>query len=1083
MTTPPPFRDRIVARMIEDLVGPLSVDEVLKDRPTQRYTTGILYPQGTRIEASEDEDGGQAVNETEDAASSPEEAGVSLHAALKPSVAGLSFAVKRIDAHTPIAKISVRCATYKRFAVNASGEQIEGEPGSRDAERWRRTPLAAERSVELTPGESRIDLGAHGIAGMELYLLVTPHAGVVTVTAAVSNQRRRGDSSAYDEEQHFFQVELVVEKIANGSFAPRPSRRAQTDDDSRTAALIYRDVKEYVVGHTCSARVVLGDDPDDVLALKTDWVPAVIVPSVSDSGDPAFDVLRSATERRPLEALWLADAASPMLEDGLEELVAAYRKWIAGEEGRIAQLSSDLRAQATNNIARCKRGADRMAEGIAAIRSDANVRRAFQLAQKAMHMQFAWSRDGEALVWRPFQLAFQLLVLDSLASRGHADRETMDLLWFPTGGGKTEAYLALTAFVIMLRRLRGDDKDDGAGVAVLMRYTLRLLTIQQFQRAAAMICACELLRRRAEKSTDKIPKLGKKPIGIGLWVGAAATPLTLKDAVNRVEGDPSTPIQLTACPCCGSGLDWKITSKESIVECSSQKDEPKEDEASPKKKKKAKADDASKEKVECELAATGARLPIWTIDEEVYSYTPSLLIGTVDKFAQIVRKTATGVLFGRGTQNAPPDFIIQDELHLISGPLGSIAGLYEVAIDELCRRHAIRPKIIGSTATIRRAEEQIRSLFDRKTYQFPAPGLDAGNSGFAVTDPSRPGRKHVGIITAGRSATYVLQALVASLLQAATEAGATPEERDYYWTLVTYFNSLRELGRALVLMQDDVPVSISQFAARRAEARREIDEPAELTSRVKAYEIRDMLEQLNRSATDPEAVDLLVASNMISVGMDIRRLGLMVVNAQPKTLSEYIQATSRVGRGKVPGIVVTMYNSMRARDRSHYETFETWHRCLYRDVEATSVTPFASRAQDKALHAVLAALVRHTVPGMDRKPKLDQVRRASAEQIAGLIEQRVARVDSAERTVVAQKLKRLIDQWVGRPDLQEYWDDYERKTSLMMSAEQFAAKADVDSDLDPEGARRALWPTPNSMREVEAGTPFVLRHMLKAEGN
>jgi hypothetical protein len=329
----------------------------------------------------------------------------------------------------------------------------------------------------------------------------------------------------------------------------------------------------------------------------------------------------------------------------------------------------------------------------------------------------------------------------------------------------------------------------------------------------------------------------------------------------------------------------------------------------------------------------------------------------------------------------------------------------------------------------------------------------------------------------------MLQAIVASLLQTASEPGATDEERNYYWTLVTYFNSLRELGRALVLMQDDVPVSIKQFAARRAETRRGIDAPAELTSRVPSYEIRDMLDRLGKPVGNPGAVDLLVASNMISVGMDIPRLGIMVVNAQPKTLSEYIQATSRVGRGKVPGIVVTMYNSMRARDRSHFETFETWHRCLYRDVEATSVTPFASRAQDKALHAVLVAIVRHTVPGMDRRPVLDDLRRSEVEKVAALIESRVARVDPAERAMVAHKLRRLIDEWSGRSDLQVYWDDYGRQTSLLMSAEQFAARADVDPDLDSEGARRTMWPTPNSMREVEAGTPFVLRPVLRAEGS
>ena len=740
--------------------------------------------------------------------------------------------------------------------------------------------------------------------------------------------------------------------------------------------------------------------------------------------------------------------------------MAAYREWIAYEEARIPSLPAEFQAQAQRHVDRCGLGAQRMTDGITSIGSDKDVSAAFQLAQSAMATQFGWSRKSETLKWRPFQLAFQLLVIPSLADRSHSDREIMDLLWFPTGGGKTEAYLALAAFIILLRRLRATKQDNGAGVAVLMRYTLRLLTVQQFQRAAAMIFACELLRRRVADGGTALPSLGTAEIGIGLWVGAAATPPTLQGALNRSPGDPSTPEQLTNCPCCGVRLSWKLSPRESTVECAS---------------------DAGT----CELAESGPRLPVWTIDEEVYRHIPSLLIGTVDKFAQIVRRPDTTVIFGHGTTHAPPDLIIQDELHLISGPLGSIAALYEVAIDELCRTGSARPKIVGSTATIRRAEEQIRALFDRGTYQFPAPGLDAGNSGFAVTDFENPerGRLHVGLTTAGRSATYMLQALAASLLQSATAPSASPEERDHYWTLVTYFNSLRELGRALVLMQDDVPVSITQFAARRGEKPRLIEAPSELTSRVRSYEIRDMLERLDKPASVPEAVDLLVASNMISVGMDIRRLGLMIVNSQPKTLSEYIQATSRVGRGDAPGVVITMYNSMRARDRSHFETFETWHHCLYRDVEATSVTPFASRAQDKALHAVLVALVRHLVPGMDRRPILDDIRRADAERIASTIEARAARVDPAERGIVSQKLQRLIDQWASRPDLQTYWDDYNRRTSLLMSAEQFAAKADVDADLDTEGARRALWPTPNSMREVEPGAPFVLRHVLKSEGN
>ncbi|MHB8512196.1 MAG: helicase-related protein [Actinomycetota bacterium] len=1031
----------------------MSDEEIFDDRPTQRYSTGILYPPGSRIKPDEDEDGGASASYDDDMPSTPDDSGVALHATLKPSAAGLSFAVAPSSKSAePRIRAAIQCAEYKRFAVDEEGNEIEGVPATRSRERWRRFPLRAEIDIPLLDVDQIIDLAPFGISGLNLYVISARQGGLITVTVAMYNTRQRGDSSAYDEEQHFFQSTLRIACTSDGDLAPRPSMRMQNDDDSKTAGLIYRDVQEFAVGHTCSARTI--EEGTTAVAVETDWIPSVVVPAISDKGYPGFEKLRTNSDRKPLEASWLADAPPNAINEALSEFVSCYDTWIADEASRIDSLPFQFQTQAKLNLDRCMNGSERMLGAIRLISADSQVRTAFQLAQRAMNMQFVWRRNTP-LVWRPFQLAFQLLVLESLAVSDHVDRETMDLLWFPTGGGKTEAYLALTAFIILLRRLRQDSDQAGSGIVVLMRYTLRLLTIQQFQRAAAIICACELLRRESRDADSAISNLGAEPVGIGLWVGAAATPATLADALNRKPGDPSTHEQLTKCPCCGERLEWKLSPKESTVVCNS------EDEI-------------------CELADGGTPLPVWTIDDVIYRMRPSLLIGTVDKFAQIVRKPETTVLFGRRTTSLPPELIIQDELHLISGPLGSVAGLYEVAIDELCRSKGLRAKIIGSTATIRRAEDQIRSLFDRKTYQFPAPGIDANNSGFAVVDQSLPGRVHVGLTTSGRSATYMLQALVASLLQAASDPVASEEERNYYWTLVAYFNSLRELGRALVLMQDDVPVSIRQFAARREEQERKVAAPDELTSRVRSFEIRDMIDRLEIPASNPESVDLLVASNMISVGVDIQRLGLMVVNAQPKTLAEYIQATSRVGRGAVPGIVVTTYNSMRARDRSRFETFETWHRCLYRDVEATSVTPFAARAQDKALHAVLVALVRHQIQEMTTSPVLTDVRLPAVEQLCSIIEARVRSVDPAETAVVSSKLQRLIDTWVSRPDLQVYWDDYNRRISLLMSAEQFAAKADVNPEQDQEGARRALWSTPNSMREVEAGTPFVLRSTLRA---
>ena len=325
------------------------------------------------------------------------------------------------------------------------------------------------------------------------------------------------------------------------------------------------------------------------------------------------------------------------------------------------------------------------------------------------------------------------------------------------------------------------------------------------------------------------------------------------------------------------------------------------------------------------------------------------------------------MLFGIGTEHDPPDLILQDELHLISGPLGTMVGIYESAIDIMCSSAGTRPKVVGSTATIRRAGHQVRALFDRVAFQFPPSAIDSDDAFFAVKDEEAAGRTHVGVTTAGRSAKFMLQGVAASLLQSGY-ALPDPANRDAYWTLVAYFNSLRELGGALVLVEDDVGSSLRILGRRYGEVPRPLDALHELTSRVSQAEIRDLLDELALKAGEPGAVDVLLASNMISVGVDIPRLTTMIVNGQPKTVAEYIQATSRVGRGAHPGLIVTVYNAGRARDRARYETFVEWHSALYRDVEATSVTPWAARARDRAIHAVLVALTRGFMPEMADQP-------------------------------------------------------------------------------------------------------------------
>jgi hypothetical protein len=380
-------------------------------------------------------------------------------------------------------------------------------------------------------------------------------------------------------------------------------------------------------------------------------------------------------------------------------------------------------------------------------------------------------------------------------------------------------------------------------------------------------------------------------------------------------------------------------------------------------------------------------LPVLTVDEPIYRRLPAFLIATVDKFAAMPWVGSVGSFFGRveradnegfygpadpghGTPLpaplAPPDLIIQDELHLISGPLGSIAGLYETALEALCCREVdgkrIRPKLIASTATVRRAQTQIQALFDRsRTAIFPPPGPERSDSFFARADlASERSRLYLGLAAPGRSPKVLFLRAATTLAAAAQriwdhEGGVAAygadklNPADPYMTVISYFNALRELGSARRIVEDEVRLRATRYGSRQRVgdlvtrlADRTLHDPLELTSRIPTAEVSDTKARLNQTFDKKDAVDVALATNMISVGLDVTRLGLMLVSGQPKTVGEYIQATSRVGRNPDrPGLVIALLNVHKPRDRSHYERFSYWHAAFYRAVEATSVTPFA----------------------------------------------------------------------------------------------------------------------------------------------
>tara|TARA_R110000824_G_scaffold24090_5_gene85397 strand:+ start:13920 stop:17135 length:3216 start_codon:yes stop_codon:yes gene_type:complete len=1054
-------RDDLVDLTRRLILGPLETEETIGSAPLDTYLTGILWPEGNVLPEMEDEGEGAAT-----VAGEPDEGdGIPGYRAIRPCSIGITFAV---DADNAVTIDLDDTSRYRQIQQEAE------EPGGRRRRAWVREYLGYTALIpagvggqwnvtEFTDrdGERVED---HGIR-LHVRRRIIDRQQVITVT--LINSMHESDDATRDE-VCLFQTGVRV-RTADGSQSIRPRpvvAQFGGDEDAQSAQLLYRGSMEFAVGHGVSASWEPVDGAG-TSGVRTEWMPAAHVKGMSAAGHDRLGHFNGAFPLA-LNASWLAGF------DQREEVVAAlsafietYRNWIAEElSATVSDLNLEHHEIAQINLDRCLQVAARMQLGIRKLEDDDDAWTAFTLANEAMDRQSNYAAKGEKrspLRWRPFQLAYFLLVLPGLVDpdEPEAAADCVDLLWFPTGGGKTEAYLALTAFEILLRRLRDADRRGEGGVDVLMRYTLRLLTVQQFQRAASLICACDTLRH--ERSD-----LGEAPISLGLYVGDAATPNRGADAraalVEELDGQKprSTPCQLLDCPVCGAALPASSYSMsgdgDAIILCC--------------------------DNSECEL--DGRQIPVLTVDEFIYAHPPSLLIGTIDKFAQLPKRSDMRSLFGLDS-GLPPGLIIQDELHLISGPLGSMAGLYETVIDMLCTREGIRPKVIGSTATIGQAARQVRALFDREVVQFPPSGFDAGDSFFAVTDKEGPDRLYVGVCSAGRSPKFALQTVVAACLQAAQSLrnDEALSEIDPFWTAVLYFNSLRELGGAHVLMQDDVPRQMA-FVSRRlgGEARSLESEPSELSSRVSSRELPEKLAQLGLTLDESEAdpfggapQDTVLASNMISVGVDVPRLGLMIVNGQPKTTAEYIQASSRVGRG-LPGLVLTAYNFGRPRDASHFEHFTSYHSALYRGVEASSVTPWAPRARDKALHAVIAAAVRHLTDGMESEGDAADFDRSDPKVIA-LLETISVRAASAsggsEAADTLADIEAIVRKWSQRgSDTRAaggkllYW---ERRAPFGKTLPHLMTSAE-----EGQHYMGLAWTTPNSMREVEPSTAFSLKN-------
>ncbi|MDB4358034.1 helicase-related protein, partial [bacterium] len=655
-------------------------------------------------------------------------------------------------------------------------------------------------------------------------------------------------------------------------------------------------------------------------------------------------------------------------------------KWIKREKEKAAELrasNSSHSNAADRHVGEMEKALARMNAGFELLEKSAEARQIFEWTNRAMHLQSAVPRnvrepidfkrawnfeksfdprdnldiDGKVRKWRPFQIAFLLMNLPGLHSVKSADREIVDLIWFPTGGGKTEAYLACAAYT-MFRRRQLNPYD--IGTEVVMRYTLRLLTAQQFERASALICAMNILRE------EYIEILGEVSYTIGIWVGGSTTPNIYAPLQKKPE---EYNLVLLKCPWCAAkmgprpkGRSWVIegyTKKKEVFHCTDQN---------------------------CHFYE---ELPLHVIDQHLYENPPTYLIATVDKFAMLAWNDRPRAFFGIGRDGSsyrnPPGLIIQDELHLITGPLGSMVGLYESVIHELCTTRAdgskTCPKLIAATATTRASSKQISDLYARpRSGVFPPPGLDASDSFFAKHDIDEegrlmPAREYLGFLGVNYSSALTSSVRLTSALHCA--AWMLPEdERDPWWTLLYFYNSIRELGGGLSLYDADIKERMKNVQGRwigkydkEKKNYRWINQSRELTGRLQNSEIPERLKELEYQydPDDRRVLDACLASNIIEVGVDVDRLSLMAVQGQPKTTAQYIQATGRIGRNtERPGLVVVNYGAQKGRDRSHYEQFQAYHDRLYAAVEPSSVTPFTLPVMKRALHSAMAAWIRQS---------------------------------------------------------------------------------------------------------------------------
>jgi hypothetical protein len=1168
-------RENLADILERELLGPANgAEEVIDGGPDSVYLIGRIAP--AKLTAGTDDptdaDTGEPDSDVGDATDAESGRGVPVtgvddSGAGADEDSGVEDEPQQRGLMIP-ASMGLRCQIpddLESFTVMASWGVYErvaekDSERARAVRRYKRTPVEIPKPIALASlrksGTTEIPLQDKVVLRVDRH--DDPERGCRLIEIALCNDRETPRKIPVDA--WLYQTKLTV--MADGAEVflpvsdPLLDTRHEPDDELRRLNLQYRDRLEFAAGRTCSVGWAVASGARRASKVWTTWLPTCETPQVAAEEIDAILDMRE-----------LAAASPESLRAGLSPIVEQYSAWLDGEEVRARELPEHLRDEGLDAVSEARKVQRQLAEGLEHLLSDADALRCFRfmnevMADQRVQSQVARRRAqhpdesiGEAQTavlaeadrphsWFTFQLAFILMQLplltDPAADKRSGDLAKAQLLFFPTGGGKTEAYLGLAAYAFAIRRLQRvletpDGPLDGRnGVTVLMRYTLRLLTAQQFQRATALVCAAEMARLRDEGTW------GTEPFRIGLWVGTDVSPKRYEDAETQHKraakagsGYRLTVLQIQRCPWCGTPIGVANVK--------------------PDPEKRRIYVYCGDELGDCPFARDGDvrdGLPVLTVDEEIYRLAPAFIIATVDKFARLAREGEAASLFGYVSRRCdrhgyvhpdyagctlkdgskhprssaglhpvsrlrPPDLIIQDELHLITGALGTTVGLFEVAIDALtgwrtASGSPTRPLLVASTATARNAPEQVRALYGRDVTIFPPPVLDAGRTFFSREEEvseQHPGRRYIGISTTGVRLTTA-EIRTSEILMAAGQLllDRGGDAADPYLTLVGYFSATRELAGMARYMGDDIQTALYRgrpwsLLPSRTGTDYSYLSIAELTSRVASADITATLDQmavpfdprfdstagkrqiralLAEGRPVPERVirpfDVVLATSMLQVGVDVTRLGLMLVVGQPKNTAEYIQASSRVGRDRgKPGLVVTLGNWARPRDLAHFEQFQHYHERFYAEVEALSVTPFSVTSLDRGLDGVLvsaARVLQAVVPdGLSPERnagRIEEQRNFVVRLIDALVSRarRASDEDAADRA--RQRLINRLDHWTARrkhlADLRRTLV-YERVTddtlfdALMMSAENARARSG-GQDAPP-------FVVANSMREVQ----------------